>query len=292
MKTKWIIEKDAFDYNLNDLFKALDNQGHEYKTVKYEPFESGSYGDMFNVHDCVMFYGSLNLMRQLQRDTKWIPGGYCDFEKFKCSSYYTQFGKHLLNDKYMMMTVAELIRNKDFVYDTLGIDDTIFVRPDSGAKHFAGKVVYKEKMSLEEMGHGFYYDDPSILTVISTPKKIQQEWRFVVGNKEIVAGSQYKNMWHNDLEVAIEEGSPEDVLEYAQEIAKIDWDGDPMYVMDICRSNGDLKLLELNSFSCAGLYDCDKDAIVKVASDIALKEWHECHCDFDYDCIPVAKKEI
>jgi glutathione synthase/RimK-type ligase-like ATP-grasp enzyme len=49
---------------------------------------------------------------------------------------------------------------------------------------------------------------------------------------------------------------------------------DPIYVIDICLTDKDeYKVLELNSFSCSGLYDCNPNIIVYVVeSIIKIKE--------------------
>jgi hypothetical protein len=42
--------------------------------------------------------------------------------------------------------------------------------------------------------------------------------------------------------------------------------------MDICRTSaGDLKLIEINSFSASAFYACNKREIVKAASTVALE---------------------
>jgi hypothetical protein len=48
-----------------------------------------------------------------------------------------------------------------------------------------------------------------------------------------------------------------------------------LFTMDICKSSGKLKLLEINSFSCAGLYDCKLDVVINEASKLAIEEWKE-----------------
>jgi hypothetical protein len=44
-------------------------------------------------------------------------------------------------------------------------------------------------------------------------------------------------------------------------------------MMDICESEGELFLLELNSFSCSALYQCDFTAVVAAASELATRAW-------------------
>ncbi len=46
----------------------------------------------------------------------------------------------------------------------------------------------------------------------------------------------------------------------------------PVYVLDICQVGDEYRLMELNPFGGADLYDCDADAIVEAVSDYAIKE--------------------
>jgi glutathione synthase/RimK-type ligase-like ATP-grasp enzyme len=88
---------------------------------------------------------------------------------------------------------------------------------------------------------------------------------FVVADREVVAGSGYaaegrralpetigSEPWAFAAEVAAELDPPEDV-----------------YVLDVCESDGRLRLLELNPFSGADLYACDADNIVSAVSRVA-----------------------
>ena len=43
--------------------------------------------------------------------------------------------------------------------------------------------------------------------------------------------------------------------------------------MDVCESDEKLYVLELNSFSCSGLYACDLSEVIRTASEIAEREW-------------------
>ncbi len=40
-------------------------------------------------------------------------------------------------------------------------------------------------------------------------------------------------------------------------------------MLDVCEAEGGLHVLELDGFSCAGLYECDLGAVVKAAAECA-----------------------
>jgi len=276
-KVTWIIEGSVFEENIDALKAELTRQEVPFELVKYLPFERGKYKDPkgVNTNGCVLFYGSLNLMRQLLREKSWIPCGWCTLKNFECSKYYAYFGKFLLNQDYIMMPASELLRQKEFVYDKVGIDGCVFVRPSSGFKEFAGSVVPLEEMNENALGFGFYHENPELMTVVTTPKVLTKEWRFVVAKKKVITGSQYR--LGKDVEPELVETTCEAAL-YAQSLVDVvEWEPDPIYTLDICESNGELFLLELNAFSTSGLYDCDLETVVRVASEMAQEEWADTH---------------
>jgi hypothetical protein len=67
-------------------------------------------------------------------------------------------------------------------------------------------------------------------------------------------------------------------MEFAAAIAASDYQPDPVWIMDICRTaGGSIHLLEIGGFSFANLYACDKGAIVAAVSQAALEEWQRAH---------------
>jgi hypothetical protein len=70
--------------------------------------------------------------------------------------------------------------------------------------------------------------------------------------------------------------SPPPPCRLAKIVATNEWQPDICYTVDIAEeTNGKISLLEINSFSCAGFYDCDISSIVSSASKAAINEWKE-----------------
>jgi len=159
MTVKWLVEDTVFEENIGPLIDEIKRQGMVVEKVKYVPFQGGEYFDYFDDNDCVIFYGSLNLMVQLQREVSWVPCGWCTLKNFECSTYYAYFGDSLLNSDYAMMPVSELVRQKEFICDVFGDEGSVFVRPSSGFKQFAGKLVACNQLTLDELEYGFYYEN-------------------------------------------------------------------------------------------------------------------------------------
>lgn len=134
----------------------------------------------------------------------------------------------------------------------------VFVRPDSGMKTFTGQVVKYESWA---------YDCASIdkfsgvmdetLVAFATEKKIDGEFRFVIANQEVIAGSEYR--WDDRLDVRAD--YPAEAREVADKVAKLDWQLDLAYTCDVALTASGPRVVELNSFCCAGLYACDPVAV-------------------------------
>lgn len=274
MNVHWLLEKDVFSENLEPMKAAITGQGFDLKIHDYTPMQSSrTYLDLYKYGECVVFYGTLGFGKQIAREASWVPGVYCNLAKLECSHYYAHLGEYLLNERYIMMPYADLKRRKEFVFDTLGIQGTVFVRPSSGSKLFHGQLLEIENFDKQYEKLNFYDFSSDALVVLAEPVNLDAEWRLVVCDKKIIAASQYRMQ---DFMPKIMDNCPEDVREFGQKIAEGEFQPDPAWVLDIARTrDGRLRLIEINSFSCSGLYACDKEAVVREVSKVALKEWQE-----------------
>ena len=271
-KVKWVVEDFEPDNKFGALADEVKQQGMECEVIKYIPFQSGSY----NLYDsdfsnCVIFQGSINLALQLNSQKKWLPGAWLSARNYECTTYYAYLGKYLFNDKYIILPRDEVKRRLRWLYDeAFGTRyQELFFRPSSGLKPFTASLVHE--LNFPSLwGWVEEFTDKESMIVISTPKNILNEWRFVVAEKEVITGCQYEKSG----ELNFQEGYSNKAKNLAETIAKEEFEPDPMYVIDICEgSDNNMYLLEINSFSCSGLYACELKPIVKKASEIAYKEW-------------------
>lgn len=270
-KVKWLIEQDMFDEDLDSIRRAITKLGMEYKMFKYLPFvEEQNFEKYYSPVECVIVYGSINLTKIVSRSIGWVPGVWCNRENLKCTSYYNALGKYLLNDEYVMLPYGELIRSRDFLFKVFG-GEALFMRPDSPFKCFAGTTVTKHHYKENIEALGFYDVTPNELVVVSSAKKLREEWRLMIIDGRVVAGSQYReDTWFKARENFLDE-----VGVFAGEIAQA-YVADKAFVVDIARlPTGELKLIELNSFSSSGWYLADKEAIVEAAAELAIREWED-----------------
>jgi len=164
--------------------------------------------------------------------------------------------------------------------------NALFVRPSSGHKTFTGKV-FETKFFDKDWEWVEEFTDPQSIIIVSSVKTIEKEWRFIVADHNIITGSLYKQRIGGTVSSGkyreilmtsdgIYDNDDVSALALAIEIAKIKYDTDPMYTIDISKTeDGKFHLLEIGSFSCAGLYDCNPKIIVENAARIATREWLE-----------------
>ncbi len=257
---------------------ALKRQNIDHKVVEYVPYSgSTEYLKSFSPDDCVIFQGSLQFAAQIRREAKWIPGVFFNSVRYNCTHYYPALGEYLLNENYMMLPYGELKRRKEYLYEHLGTDRTIFLRPNVGDKLFTGKLVFKENYEKDVEMLGFYDVPSEALVVAAEPQNLNAEWRFVVTEDGVVAGSQYRK----GIQVWRDAAYPQEAFDLAGEIAK-KYKPDGAWVVDICLTkSGRYRLMEVGCFSCCGLYECNRDAVVAAVSAAALKEWQSYVVDSD-----------
>lgn len=272
MKPIWLIENFTGDNGYEDLIAEVRNQGMECIVLDItNHFELKP--NLIKQNDCVVFQGSIQLFRKLKRELNAFPIGWMTDENYLCSHYYPHFQRFLFNDVHVFCSVEGLIANKWRIYSTFGKEATIFVRPDGGDKSFTGRI-----LDLQDFDK-FWENDTACgakkteLVVVSTPKNIKGEWRYICDkNKEILGVSLYK---YNDLRTYIP-SAPEKATKLVNEILNVSWYPDPVFTVDICEDNdNNFWLLELNSFTSAGTYAANKKKIVETVSKIAEEEWNK-----------------
>src|SRR5262249_34698717 len=92
----------------------------------------------------------------------------------------------------------------------------------------------------------------------------------VVAGNRVVSGSQYAARG----ERAIAADFPAEVRGLVESmLSEVRWRPDPLFMLDVCGSEGRLWLVELNSFSGSWLYQCDLSAVVAAASELAGRAW-------------------
>lgn len=251
---RWCLERAVFASGF-DLTDAARRAGHEV-TAWHDDWWDAATWPRFS-GETVVFCGSLANADRVQRELPWRPGSFCDTAAFHGSAWYPRAARWLLNRDWTLTTAEQLVAAPP-------AGDRWFVRPDSPLKPFSGRVVTRDGLSLAALDHGFYYDDPALPVIVSPVREVDREWRLVVVEGRVVAGSGYEA----DSRRRAAPTPPEATARaFAGRVAAELEPPEAIYVLDVALADGVLHVVELNPFSGADLYACDPVAVVAAVAE-------------------------
>ena len=268
MKCHWITENFTKDPSYQEMTDEIKKQGMNlieirggYKHSDLDAFREGN--------PCVMFLGSIEMTAIVRAQLpNCFPVAFCTDERYRCINYISYFGKYLFNDRYVMMSLAEFQRQKFLIYGIYGKEALIFIRPDGGRKPFQAQLL--DMLDIDKFVER-YDNIKHDLVVVSSPKKILGEWRYIVTDQQEILGF---SMYRYQDQLTRIPTAPPGTEEFVRELLKVGYYPDKVFTLDVCQ-DGDQNfwMMEMNSFSSAGLYASKKANIVKRVSEIAEEEW-------------------
>lgn len=232
-------------------------------------FIMDDYVKLFPPHEKVVSFASIGLCNGIIRKTSWTPGVFpLDMHKYDCSNYYPILYNYLLNQDFCLLPYRNFVEQRSLT--NFWKDGCIFVRPNSGLKTFAGGIVsaWKFKSDFDTLVSGVFDIEDNVLVLVSSPKNIEREYRVIMYDDEVITASLYKYSGRLHCVNEVEDK----ILDFAREVGT-KYRNKDYYSLDICVSNGKIRVLEVGGLSCAGLYACDR---VKILEHI---EKNECFGD-------------
>ncbi len=287
-RPKWIVDTMITESRgvTGDILSAIKKAGCDLFTTEYKPFvEKQDYGfdldegysgswfdwdsDNFSKARPYCLYGTIGFVQKCK--IPLFPGAYGINDNTNCNVYYSQLPEEwMLNNQFVMAPFRTIKNNPKRFFDLFGMDD-LFIRPNSGRKSFTGYTISRENAAFElNSSTQLTSVQDDTICLISPAKKINSEFRFVVGNGEVIDGSEYR--WDSVLD--IRHDWLEDCHKLAKKVAEYKWRPDTCFTVDVADTPDGPRVIELNGFSCAGMYACDKELVFGRVSDIAQKEFY------------------
>jgi hypothetical protein len=223
--------------------------------VDYHIFDADSVAELdMPVNRPVMFYVDAALCREIWKAQRWQPGVVYDPSQFVYTRYIEQYGARVLNYQCAVKTVRELAASTD--YD---LDHRLMIRPNSDSKQLTG-AVWKfgdfQQMAQATVEAGIE-EAATLELVVCEPVEIDREWRLIILEGRVSCGSLYEEWGDQRFDPNI----PQRVVQFAEETAAV-WSPLPLFVMDICECDGELRVVELNGFNSCGLYGTDMTKLI------------------------------
>ena len=246
---QWILQ--AFE-DTRKLAEALDRLEISYTWHKVVPF----VGDLTPVPDiedknAVVMFGSYTLWRYAQANGLY-PGVF----RIRPFVHEVQWHPFLLNGAdALFLTLRD-------VPQLLPDDGRLwFVRPVDDSKEIPGRLETASEiinlarnvlsLSEDEIPKGSLRHDTEMM--LTLPARILREWRLWVVQDEIGTFSLYKEgeriVYRHEID--------EDALEFAKRLVAANPKYTSAYVIDVCRTDVGMKMLETNCINAAGFYSAD-----------------------------------
>lgn len=271
-KVTWVVDEYMFETRsqLGDLPQAILDAGHDLYRAKYIPLsEDQDYPNLNTISTPVILYGTIGYISRCK--IPFFPGTYAFGSETNCNVYTTSpFGDYLLNRDFILLPFGVLRQRISFLRDLFG--DAIFIRPNTGKKAFAGTAFHLddadvELRTIEELQHTTAEE----ICLIAKAQDLKAEYRFVVGNHEVIDYSQYRR----DNVLDIRRDASVEAMNFAEMIAGLKYQPDLIYTLDIAElPSGECRIIEINSFNSSGLYACDKNVIARRVSEIVLADFN------------------
>lgn len=246
----WIVQEDCLDSEY--MIEALENTGTPYILINKETSEPIHDENLYNI-----FRGSLEKSElyinhpKVFLENMWL---------FDCDVYYNRFVTNLLNEDNIILNAGKVKESKKYIFEQFE-GDRLFIRPVAGDKLFTGTTLTKKwfdneiDIIFDHLSRRPVEDHDKIL--FSSYKAVENECRVLINYGKIISWSSYSGC-KSDL------GLIQDCLR------NIKIYPEPFFTADICMDSG--KIIEINSFSCAGLYDMDLNEVVCSVNDFFTRE--------------------
>lgn len=273
-KLLWIIQDGFYDdANHMGFIEALKRMESDYIIVSYtkepetlELVESNLDWDannLKNIQRQVCFIGGYSLARMAKK-YGWNPGTFAN-DNFNYQAWIDGYGaENLLNSKLLITTIK---KSPDFVSG-----NSFFVRPIEDTKAFTGRVFttdefveFKRKVMTGEL----YFNtlNPETEIMMSPLAEIYSETRFFVVDKKIITHSFYKRGGQPYFSENVEPFVKDFAIQMVDK-----WQPSEAFVIDIADTDKGLKIVELNGFNSAGIYESNPFQIIDSIELLLNKE--------------------
>lgn len=250
------------------ILAAIRATGHEAVETVYDS-ERGQIplelAPLFESGRPLILWGSVGFASWAHDRWNPQPGAFRS-ERLHAAQWLPIYGDLALNAGAVILTYAEFNAQRAELEARWG--GPLFIKPADGGKLISGLVLEPGRPLFDAHYHQFRrWTTPAdnYRLLIAPVLPLLAEWRFVIVTGQVITSSQYKI--GTELETA--PGAPEGARLVAEAIARHSWQPADTYIADVAQTEDGYRLLELNTFGTAGLYDCDLDAVVKAVTPLA-----------------------
>lgn len=259
---KILIEANIFPENERAIIracKALKVDCALWNPIGYPPYKESD--------NQVFFIGSImraNMLKNSKYRYQIWSGPSFDYHEWAGHLY-----AHSLNDNFRILPYGAIKGSTN--------QDKIFIKSNSSSKLVTGDI-----MTIQDLSTNYPQLRLADLLVLSSPKTIGTEYRFVVSSSDeefnnddgrgplftIVDNSSYN--WDGSPY----QKAPPHIVEGVKKILSTNktFHPYPMWTLDITEYNNEVKIVEVNSLSCSGLYGIDVSLVIQEVCRVCQKD--------------------
>jgi len=243
----YLIQDNLFrEFHQESLISALDKFGLEYEIFKLKA-SIDEIEFQTNRKD-VFVFGAVK-SAHISKKYNWCPG-----------SFYNENHDYIVYSKYYLDNMLNWDSKVQKISDPVEINGPFFARPTGDNKLFKGEVFENSKLWDVSVSYYLNYNKKATgdeMVQISSVKNIMQEYRCFVVKGEVITSSMYKL---GDV-VLYKRCWDDDIIEFANNMCTI-YQPAEAFVIDICRTEEGLKIVEINCINCSGFYDIDIQKLI------------------------------
>lgn len=259
----YLVQENTFkEKNYDRLIHNLERLGLEYEVCSFRPFIDET--TFKTTRKDIWCFGGYS-MTTTSKKYGFEPGCMIN-DNHDFTVYGKHYGTNMLNHDSIILDFGDPIPEGEQW-------DLFFSRPTKDVKTFVATVYTREDWT-DYIQKSFANETIDIIreqtkVVISSPKNIQQEIRcWVVGGK-VVTISQYKlgsRVTYQNLD------HDEEAWNFAQEMVNI-YQPAEAFVIDICRTENGMKIVEVNCINAAGFYDMNFQKLLAALEEHFNPNW-------------------
>lgn len=268
----WIVDNQPahrVGQSVDPITAVIRAEGHEVVETVYSPGMGGFPQDLaplFASERPLLLRGSVGFASWVHSQWPLVRPGAFRSELLRPLVWLSAYSELALNFDAIVVTYDELCKRRQEYEDLLG--GPLFVKPADGGKLLSGTVLTRGR-PLWDAHYSEHRKWPAVpddfRLLLARVQPLKAEWRFVIAGEQVVARSQYKIGRVNETAP----DAPEGAERLADTIAKHSWRPADVFIADIAQTAVGYRLVELNTFGTAGLYECDLNAVVQAVSPYA-----------------------
>lgn len=257
----WLIQsKFTKDPKLKELVANLERMEVNHSFCWVVPFSEDGLNsdiDLDSIDEPIFCYGSYTLSK-IAVKKGYRPGAYIS-PMISLNNLLDHYGDEMLNNDMEFYALKDVLDN---------VPDTFFARPMEDSKSFTAEVTTKKEFGkfvkgIENIGKKFSTVTMETMVAVSKPKPIQREIRFFIVDGKISTYSSYKIGDYVNYDQFVDQY----IIDYVENIIDI-WGPDRAYCLDIAISDGQPKILEVNSINSSGLYAIDTQKFIQSINEL------------------------